>query len=608
MRISITTPNCVRKLGANGCGWIYADGDLETFRLTQNALGESSHLVSADTFQQAALDLQAPFVHWVDECMSTAPRSHWLATPLSKNPSESNLFLHLVWMALIDQAVMRGKSAIIVVTSSHGLALALAELSRIRGWECKRYGKINSLFRHWHCNLIALAKWLGKLLLLIHRIIVARRIFTNEYVATRLADTELLLETYILEGDIGEDGSCKDRYFPGLMAYYHAQGIRACYFPHLYRIPLRRLRGIYVAMRRSDIAFAPLEAFITFRDMFMAAWASVCHGLSFNLRTPLVFQNMPVGSLVGADCFTAGLRGFMPFVFARAPRRMAEMGIKPKWFIDWFENQTLDKGVVLGFGDGLPECHTIAVRQYVPFSNFLSLLSSSGEVKAGVAPAENWVCGEALKQMASRFDAVGKYSAVPALRYSYIHHPPTAIAGLADTLLVILTHSVEESMAILDCIVPLCREKGAEISRFVVKTHQAMNRTLFWQKVERRFTASEINIVEWTDLKLSELLPTAKVVVTSGSSAAVEAICRGIPVVLIGRQAGLNFIPLIEINPRMWAIAYTPNDLKEIITQRFCEEQLPEAERVAIAENTRKAFFMETENDGMRRFLPAERR
>ena len=261
---------------------------------------------------------------------------------------------------------------------------------------------------------------------------------------------------------------------------------------------------------------------------------------------------------------------------------------------------------MLGFGDGLPKCRTIAVRQYVPFSNFLSLLSSSGEVKAGVAPAENWVCGEALKRVVSHFDAVGKYSAVPALRYSYIHHSPPAIAGVVDTLLVVLTHSVEESMAILDCIAPLCWEKGTGISRFVVKTHQAMNLTLFWRKVEQRLTASEINIVEWSDIKLSELLPNAKAVVTSGSSAAVEAICRGIPVVLIGRHAGLNFNPLMAIDSRMWAIAYTPNDLREIITQRFCEDQLPGAERLAIAENTRKAFFMEVENDGMRHFLPTE--
>ena len=60
-----------------------------------------------------------------------------------------------------------------------------------------------------------------------------------------------------------------------------------------------------------------------------------------------------------------------------------------------------------------------------------------------------WVCGEALKRVVSHFDAVGKYSAVPALRYSYIHHSPPAIAGVVDTLLVVLTHSVEESMAIL---------------------------------------------------------------------------------------------------------------------------------------------------------------
>lgn len=607
MRISIATPDCVGKLQAIECGWIYADDDLEMFRLTRDALERSLPLVSAEVFQQTALDLQASFVRWVDECMSVTPRSYWLATPLSKNPFESHLFLHLIWMVLIDQAMKRGKSDIIVVTRSHGLALALAELCRIRGWECKQYGKINNLLLHWHRNFMAFAKWFGKLLFLGCRVIVAKRIFTDEYVETRLATTELLLETYIHDGDVGRDGSCKDRYFPGLMAYYRAQGINAGYFPLLHHIPFLRLRKTYAAMKRSEIPFVPFEAFITFRDIVLAAWASLCHGLSIRLQTPMVFQDIPMSALIRAECFAAGLRSVMPFAIMCAPRRMAELGIKSKWFIDWFENQSLDKGIVLGLKEGFPECHTIAVRQYAPLSNFLSLLSSSGEVNAGVAPAENWVCGEALKPMISRFDTAGKYYAVPALRYAYLHQPFLAIE-VCDALLVLLTHSVEESMSILDCVAPLCWEEGMGISRFIVKPHQDMNLALFRQKAEQRFPALKMNAIEWTDHKLGEILPNAKAVVTSGSSTAVEAVCRGIPVVLIGRHAGLNFNPLEEIDTKMWAIVYTPNELKSAISQRFCEEQLPAAERFAIAESTRKDFFMETGSDEMRRFLPTEQR
>lgn len=605
MRVSIATPDCAAKLEATGCGWIYADDNLETFRQTQNAIGKPSSPVSAEVFQQTALDLQAHFVHWVDECMSTTPSSYWLATPLSKNPFESNLFLHLVWMVVIDRTLKQEKSGINVVTGSHGLALALAELCRIRGWECKRYGKTSSLFRHGRRNFIAFAKWLGKLLLLGCKAIVAKSLFTDKFVTARLASTELLLETYIYDGDMRKDGSCEDRHFPGLMAYYRAQGVKAGYFPLLHRIPFLRLRKTYTAMKRSEIPFVPFEAFITFRDIALAAWTSMWYGLSSRLPTLPAFQGIPASALVRTECFTAGLRSVMPLVLTSAPRHMAGAGIQPKWFIDWFENQTLDKGIVLGLKEGLPECRAIAARQYAPLSNFLSLLSTSGEVKAGVAPAENWVCGEALKPLFSRFDSVGRYSAVPALRYAYLHQASPTIE-LGNTLLVLLTHSAEESLGILDCVVPFCREEVAGASRFVVKTHPDMSLELFRRKAEQRFPGLEANIVEWTNRKLSELLPTAKIVVTSGSSAALEAVCRGIPVVLIGRQAGLNFNPLWGIDPKMWLIAYTPDDLREAIAQRFCEEQLPGTERLAIAENTRKALFMKTGNDEMRRFLPIE--
>lgn len=604
MKISVAMPGCVGKLEAKECGWIYADDDLETFRLIREVLGNPGLMVSAEVFQQTALDLQAPFVCWVDECMSATPRSYWLATPLSKNPFESNLFLHLVWMVLIDRTLKQEKNGIVVVTESHGLALALVELCRIRGWECKCYGKTGSLFRHGRRNFIAFAKWLGKLLLLGYKAIVAKSLFTDKFVTARLASTELLLETYIYDGDMRKDGSCEDRHFPGLMAYYRAQGVKASYFPLLHRIPFLRLRKTYAAMKQSEVPFVPFEAFITFRDIALAAWTSMRHGLSSRLPTLPAFQGVPVSALVRAECFTAGLRSIMPFVLASAPRRMEEAGIRPKWFIDWFENQTLDKGIVLGFRKVLPDCRIIAVKQYAPLSNFLSLFSASGEVKAGVAPNENWVCGEALIPLFSRFDSAGRYSAVPALRYAYLHQASPAIE-LGNTLLVLLTHSAEESLGILDCVAPLCRKEGTGASRFVVKTHPDMNLELFRRKAEQRFPGLEANIVEWTNCKLSELLPTAKIVVTSGSSAALEAVCRGIPVALIGRQAGLNFNPLLGIDPKMWLIAYTPEDLREAIAQRFCEEQLPGTERLAIAENTRKVFFMETGNDEMRRFLPS---
>ena len=117
MMINIATPSHVCMLSAMECNWVYADDDLEAFHLISDALKKSRLLVSAEVFQQAALDIHAPFVNWVDECMSTAPRNYWLVTPLSKNPFESDLFLHLTWMILIEKFIKQGKNDLIVVTN-----------------------------------------------------------------------------------------------------------------------------------------------------------------------------------------------------------------------------------------------------------------------------------------------------------------------------------------------------------------------------------------------------------------------------------------------------------------------------------------------------------
>lgn len=599
MTLRIMHPAKLQKLYA-GEKWIYADDDLYIYQsIEKKYYGSSERLIGAQIFQERASTLRAAFVEWIDDCLKDRCQKEWLTTPFQKNPFECHLFLHLVWIDLIREILEKGSPTVVVVTADMGLAKSLQNLTRSMQMKSCLVGREWFWVGSLHRTTRALAKLSFETVNILCRVLLSNLILGKHYLR-RATGTELLLDTYLHEGDIMPNGEYRDRYFPGLLQYYLEHDYRVATFPYLFRIPIARLIALYRQIRESRYIFVLPESFLKIKDIIVAFVESTL--MAFPKETA-VFRGLNVSPLIAGQKIKFALGGFIPLLLEKMPKRMAQAGVKPMWVVDWFENNPLDKALCIGFGKYQPQCQVIGVAQYVSCGNDFYIFSSNGEFSAGVVPKENWFCGSELKNIAETYGAIDNYRIVPALRYSYLYHNPHAIAK-GDTLLVLLTHSVQESAYILDCVAPLCREERIGISRLVVKTHPDLNIALFRQEAEQQFPALKINAVEWTNRNMGELLQNAKVVVTSGSSAAVEAICHGIPVVLIGRRAGLNFNPLERIDPKMWAMAYTTNDLREAIAQRFCEGELSSAERSAIAESAQKTFFMKTGSDEMRRFLP----
>lgn len=599
MTLHVAHPARLQNLRA-GEKWIYADDDFCVYQSIEKKYhGASERLISAHVFQEKAVSLRLAFVKWVDDCMRGRCPKRWLTTPFQKDTFASNLFLHLVWIDVIREVLEKSPYQIVVVTADLGLATSLQNLARSMQVEFyivgREYFWADSLRR----TARAFAKLFYETANVLWRLMLSNFVLGKRYLG-RMAGIELLIDTFLHEGDIEVDGEYHGRYLPGLLQFYLLHGYQAAIYSYLYNISPIRLIALYRQIRESRYLFLLPESFLKIKDVVAALAVSV--RAVFFKENPL-FCGLNVSPLVTGLQTKFALGGFIPLLLEMVPERMYEAGVRPKWVVDWFENQPVDKALCMGFGKYQPQCQVVGVAQYASCGNDFFTFRSDGELSAGVVPNEIWFCGSELKKIAGFYGTADKYRIVPALRYSYLYQSPHVIEK-ADTILVLLPHSAEESMCILNCVAPLCQKEEAGGTRFIVKTHPDMNLALFRKKVEQQFPAFRNNAIEWTDQKLSMLLPTAKAVVTSGSSAAVEAVCQGIPVVLIGRQAGLNFNPLEKVDARIWTMAYSPNHLKEAIAQRFCEEQLSGAERLTIAENTRKVFFMIAESNEMRRFLP----
>jgi len=212
------------------------------------------------------------------------------------------------------------------------------------------------------------------------------------------------------------------------------------------------------------------------------------------------------------------------------------------------------------------------------------------------------VSGEALTAVVGLYAPPGEYRVMPALRYSHLYRAPS-VADKVDTLLILLSHSLEESLGIMDCVAPVLADARQWGLRVVVKAHPDMDAGMLRDRLINHLPSARSVPIEWADQKLAELLPAARVVVTSGSSSALEAVCRGVPVVLVGRVAGLDYNPLEWVDERMWDRVYTSAQMAAVVSRRLTDSAESGEERQRLAESIKLNFFLEASELNMIRFL-----
>jgi hypothetical protein len=557
-------------------------------------------LISPQSFQETVAGLRRKFVDWVDQNLPRTASETWILTPLYKNPFANNLLLHLTWLKVINDAIKDHGDDLAVITDSIGLAKTIEQLCRSNGLRHQRLGKAwFRVTRAFHDGK-SVARFLLDLNELVIRAVLARTILGGNH-RRRLHGVRVLVDSFLHDDDLSDDGRFSDRYFPGLLEWYSSRGLKSASYPFVYRVPLNRLPGLYRRMRRSPTLFAPFELFMRANDIaasLQACWSGIWAG-----DEPITpFYGIEVGPLIKELQPRASLDGFTPLVLAKAPKRMEQSGICPDWIIDWYENQPIDKASVIGFSQMQPPCRVIAMRQYCVLPNWLNMFTTTAEVEAGVAPQEHWVCGRAQADSISIYDSIGDYRIVSALRYAHLYRQQAEEPREERWILVLLTHSFEESLEIIACVMDAARQSPTVFGEIVVKTHPDWKTEEFRRVVEKRWP--ETIPLRWESKKGDVLFRQSRIIVTAGTSSAVEAVCYGVPVIIIGQAAGLDMNPFENVDRRMWQLTYDVQGLCCAVERWTPTHPLSLSDRMSLGRNIRNAHFEPVTENSMRAFIP----
>lgn len=593
MTLSVAHPERLRRLAENEC-WLFADDNLADYQQIEQAYGETRRLLTAAELQTAICRTNGEFLRWVDDVLAELPPDYWIAASYFKDVVCTPVLLHMACLRVATDAISAGHN-VILITRSAALAKQVVVLN---GTLCSNTAIWwQDTFKQ---RVMAWAHWMVRPWQIFLRTLLAKLQFGPNDLSN-LQNLQVLVDTFFFPGDLAPDGGYKDRFSPGLIDWYETHGFRVASMPYTGHVPLREMFSAYKRMRRSKTRFVLGECFLGIMDCLRGAWRS-----AQLYRCPPTFSTTP---FYGVRCEQialywwqiSALQTVSYQIWLRAPRNMLRQGLIPDLVVDWYENQPLDKAVCLGFQKHCQHTRVIAGRQFLPAPGIVNFFSTAGEVRAGAAPSLNWVCGKRTAAMFAIYDPSGVSCIVPALRYSYLFDFSVP-SREGNKLVVFLTSLPEESMGILECVFAADQSARSRFESVLVKIHQSVD-ARFRNRAENRWPSMRGRGVTWDQRPASALLDEAALVVTGASSVALEAVCRGVPVIVSGRPAGISFNVLEGIDQQLWRIAY---DSREF--QQLAREWLPHvpdlATRREAGRRIRDEHFEMVTSENMQAFDP----
>ena len=379
-----------------------------------------------------------------------------------------------------------------------------------------------------------------------------------------------LVDNFIFKDSFAKDGYFYDRYYSGFEKFLSTEEQNQVWFsPTLIDIknPLDFIK-ILIRSKKSKFNFIFEESWLTISDLKNSLFSSLkssqkikkipdYEGLDLS---PLIEENLK------RDIFSPG--------FAKAMnkyqyfRRIKKRGIKINGFLNWFENQTIDRAFNLSAKKFYPDVTTIGYQGYIFPKYELHKNPIDLEIELNTIPNFLALISEREIEKRKKFSRKINFILAPALRYSYLENIQYK-EPLNDLILFPLPIDINQSIQLINFADQIDRFFDKEVE-IVLKCHPKFSIKEFKALVP----ASMNDKFFFSEESIEKLLTKASLVVSSASTVCIEAASVGIPVAIISNSSGLTRNPLpVPTENDLWAIIYNESDLSTLINKANKQEK-----------------------------------
>lgn len=551
------------------------------------------------------------------DVVATLGRKHnsiswWLSEIAERNPTISPLFLNCCYLKAVMNIVGKSDRNLCIIAESEALLDTLAMHLAQDGDSSievvypdsvprlikKMYRALDIMF---HAAWRVPRAWFSFLQWGLGTRRAARASKKNSRTAALSGDIPtVLLHTFIDESCFQENGSFCERYWGCLPQWLEKKGYRVAFIPYLYNIR-RSAREAYAWLRSSTARFYIPEDHLFLFD-YLRTFIPLLK-LLFLPRGKVMVGDMDITELVREERKrqVLGRRVLRALLYYYLPRRLKHNGVRTNYVMMTFENHIWEKMLILGFRENYRAAKIVSF-QHSSFSPFyLCCFVPSREVNIGPY-ADRIVCNgtmfrDVLIQHGMPSDRVVVGS---ALRYEYICNTQNIKEkdyNRIGALLVALPLEEDSVYELIQKIVHAFPEPS--MGSIWIKPHPMMSIAT----VQKMFNGDIPKHFKIATEKLDQLLREVAVLITTGSTASLEALARGIPIVRVGRETNLDLDPLLWFGDYA-RTCYTPVAIREETIRLLTRSEEEKRQANMRAQEIIRACFNPVTEDGLMQFLP----
>ncbi len=513
---------------------------------------------------QVALENQALFVQLIMK-MGQGLEDNidwWVSGVASRNTLSSSLFLNCCYFAFIKQLIEQRYKFNEVIVESIGLARTLEgyfsqNSIKIKVTCTKHFLKrLQNKIKPFYCFPIYCSR-------------LSRRYFsaqlTRRYKPVSINGYIRLLDIFVFNNSF-EKSNLIDRCYPNILDFLSENEKKSIYYvPTPYKV--KSYFRIYKKLRMAKQNILLKEDFLKLKDYFFATFYPF-RFLRLKIKFP-EYLNVNIVPLIKDEfckslsfSYYGSIESLLNYRFAK---RLKGKCVNIKLVIDWFENQMVDYGANAGFRKYFPDVKIVGYEGFIASKHYLCMFPTTQEQNSKVIPQQIAVIGRGFVESVKRFCPTLDVIVAPAFRFQGIWSERQNYADPKSyTILVVLPFLLKESSEIIRLVSTAINNdeiKKIKNCRILIKQHPTNSSAEIKKTLGPLWTSQ----FEFTSINFNECVEKANLVISCASSACLEALAKGVPVVIVDSKSGFIFNPIPDEFEKDICICYSSDELRKAI-------------------------------------------
>ena len=485
---------------------------------------------------------------------------HWLSqTILSRNNYLSNIYFDYCILEILRKKLKKNVINIIYLQSEKDRKIVEINFSKqfdlkfiLKNSKNYKDFKIYKIFLNFYINLKT------SIIFLLNK--------SNKRKKNFLKKQRIILIENFFNKETFDNKSYKDRFYGNLYNYLDEKHKEKIFFL-FQNSNIMKLRKQIKVLDKYNLNYISVFDFLNFSDYFFAIIKSfnkknfsskkiLLNGISLEY----LFQDLHNHTYNDINSFFSLLQ----FLFLKKLKKET-YNIKFDQVIDWYENQSLDKGFNYGLKNFFPKTNCIGYEPFaLDFDFYSSLIPTKGEIKNDLTPNKIALMGRKVKiHLTKKFKLKkNNFILAPSLRYETIFkgkiNKKKNTNKKIKNILLALPISFQDSDDILNVVQNYLKRFKGKSFKFFVNFHPMLDFESLQKNKE--IIKKNIKVVHGG---FNQIYAKIDCVISNSSSICFEALALSKPVIIVQNSKGVTQNPISIVKKNMWRLVRNEEDLNK---------------------------------------------